>query len=92
LIDRVDPRADRTNLADSNHALDGMIRPGEHGFYRSIATIAHPAIQVSLHRMVLDEGAEADALNPSANGDVLDDARIAHVYVPVIGFPSITQL
>jgi hypothetical protein len=69
-----------------------MIRPGKHGLHRSIATIAHPAVQIALHRMVLNKGAETDALNTSANDDVPDDARIAHVYVPVTDFPTITQL
>jgi hypothetical protein len=64
-----------------------MIRPGEHGLHRSIATIAHPAIQIALHRMVLDKGAEADALNTSANDDMFDDAFIAHVYGQLLLFP-----
>jgi hypothetical protein len=69
-----------------------MIRPGKHGLHRSIAAVPHPAIQIALPRMVLDKGAEADALHPAVDDDVPDDADTVHIYVPVIAFPTITQL
>lgn len=69
-----------------------MIRPGEYRLNGAVTTVAHPALQIALHRVMLDKGAEADALHASADDDVPDDALIAHVYVPVIAFPTITQL
>jgi hypothetical protein len=69
-----------------------VLRPCEQGLHRPVAAVAYPAIQIALHRVMLDESAESDALDASANDDMPDDARIAHVYAPVIAVLTITQL
>jgi hypothetical protein len=83
---------ERADAARADHSIDRVGRAGEHRFHRSITAIANPAIQIALDRMMLDESAEADALNAAANDHMLDDARIVHVYVPVIAASPITQL
>ncbi len=45
---------------------------GEHRFDRAVAAVAHPALDAGPRRLVLDEGAETDALHPAAEHDVAD--------------------
>ena len=39
---------------------------GEHRLDRAVAAVAHPAFEAARERLVLDKGAEADALHAAA--------------------------
>ena len=56
-------------------------RSREHGFDRTITTVAHPALQAAFTRLVLDEGTVSDPLNPAAHNDMTDNT-IAHANSP----------
>ncbi len=74
------PRADRAHRRGRRTARAGRPRSWprpcgvarEHRLDRSVAAVAHPAFDAALERLVLDEGAEADALHAAAHDDVAD--------------------
>ena len=84
LIERIDARGERPAPAGLDHRRAHVVaRTGEHRLDRAVAAIAHPAFEAALERLVLDEGAEADALHAAAHHDVADDPRLfAHASSP----------
>lgn len=100
MIERIDFRAQGTDRAGFDYSLDRLPRAREYRFYGPVSSITGPAFQAPLTRMMLDKGAESDALHSPSHNDVFDDASIAHVYGPIIpddyrlctGVSTITQL
>ena len=85
LIERVDARAQRARAGRLRSRRRPPPAAGKHRLDRAVAAVAHPAVDAALERLVLDEGAEADALHAAADADMaqrrscarsrLDDAR-----------------
>jgi hypothetical protein len=55
------------------------LRPGEHGLHAAVAAVAHPALEGKTLGRVLDERAEADALDAAMNDDTPHDHPISPV-------------
>jgi hypothetical protein len=80
--DRARSRAPRKAApARFDRSLDLGSRASEHGLDRAVTAIAHPALQATLMRFVLDKSAIAHALNTAADDDMADHA-IAHAPSP----------
>src|SRR5476651_1581931 len=66
----------RASPAGLDHFIDRFLRAGKYCLDRTTPAVAHPACQAALQRVMLDEGAVADALHAAAHADVASDARL----------------
>ena len=67
-------RRERPAPARFDRSLDLGSRASEHGLDRAVTAIAHPALQATLTRFILDKSAIADALDTAADDDMADHA------------------
>ncbi len=72
VVKRIDARAEGPAPAGFDRGGDRRRLACEHRLDRAVTAVAHPAAQMTLERLVLDEGAEADALHAPAYRDVAD--------------------
>ena len=75
LIERIDAGGERPAPAGFDHVGDHFVVAREHRLDAAVAAVAHPAFEAAPERLVLDEGAEADALHAAAHDHVADDAH-----------------
>ena len=81
LIECAHARRKRAAPARLDRSLDLGSRASEHGLDRAVTAIAHPALQATLTRFILDKSAIAHALDTAADDDMADHA-IAHAPSP----------
>jgi hypothetical protein len=84
LMQRIDPRADRTDLAGRDHHVDDRRRRGEHRLDGAVAAVAHPAVGAMPISGLRDEGAKADALHAAVQHHMADDTGASHAPPPVL--------